>query len=142
MTIDRILKADGRARRPTRVPVSGTRDLITIKNKEPGFHYHIVKEKPGRIDKFLAAGYEIVTHEVSVGDVKIGTPGQEGSPVKMPLGRGEVGYLMRQPNEFYEEDQAAKQAEVKAREETMISKRSDGTYGSIEVSRPQSKIGD
>ena len=130
---ERTLKTGDRAKRPNRIPVSGQRDLITIKGKDPAFEYRIVKDKPGRIDKFLAAGYEVVNHEVEVGDAGASKANQEGSPVKINLGRGEQGYLMRQPREWYLEDQQAKEAELKAREAEMVDRARQDTYGKLEI---------
>jgi hypothetical protein len=132
---ERKLKTGDRAKRPNRVPISGQRDLITVDGKDPDFEYRIVKEKPGRIDKFLNAGYEVVTHEVEVGDKNASRDVSEGSPVKLNLGRGEVGYLMRVPREFYLEDQQAKEDELQAREADMLDKAKSGHYGRLDIKR-------
>ena len=124
-----------RAKRPERIPVSGNRDILTIKGKEPGFEYRIVKDKPGRVEKFLDAGYEIVTHAAKVGDPRVGTPEPEGSPVKISLGQGEQGYLMRIPKEWYDEDQKRKQDDIEEREKLMVRQHKEGHYGNIEITR-------
>lgn len=126
-------KVDRTTNRPKRIPVSGNRDLITVQGKDPDFNYRIVKEKPGRVDKFQAAGYEMVTHAVEIGstgerDTSLGTP------VRINLGRGDTGYLMRQPKEYFDEDQAAKEMELRSREESLIQNKQD-TYGKIEINR-------
>lgn len=135
MANERVLRpASDRAQRVNRVPVSGQRDILTVKHeKDPNFVERIVNDKPGRIDKFLAAGYEIVTTPTEIGDPRVGTPTPEGSPVKISVGRGQQAYLMRQPKEFYEEDQKAKESEIKAREESMKDAKSDGRYGKVEI---------
>ena len=124
-----------RAKRPNRIPVSGNRDLITVKGKDPAFEYRIVRDAPGRLDKFLDAGYEVVTHEAKVGDPRVGTPAAEGSPVKISMGGGEQGYLMRIPKEWYEEDQKAKQDEIDARETQMIRRHKQDHYGIAEITK-------
>jgi hypothetical protein len=130
------LRTGDRANRPTRIPIHESRDRLTVKSHiDPAFVYRVVKDKPGRIDTFLAAGYEIVTDAVQVGDKKAATPGQEGSPVKISLGRGEQGYLMRIPRDWYEEDQHAKELELQAREEQMVQTAKKETYGRLEINR-------
>ena len=70
-----------------------------------GFHYHVFndnwRKEPGRIQRALNAGYEIVEHDRS-GETA-GT-NDDGTEIKQ--------VLMRIPQEIYDEDQAAKQAEV------------------------------
>jgi len=134
MANERVLRpASERADRPRRTPISGKRNILTVRGKEPGFEYRIAKDSPGRIDELMEAGYEIVTHSAEVGDKRVGTPTSEGSPVKVSLGRGETGYLMRQKKEWYDEDQAAKEAEIKAREESMIDQATRENYGKFEI---------
>ena len=132
---EKVLRTGDRAKRPDRTPIHEARDRLTIKGKDPAFVYRIVKDKPDRIDMFLAAGYEVVTDDVQVGDKKVATPGKEGSPVKINLGRNEHGYLMRIPREWFEEDQKAKELELKAREEQMVQKAKQETYGKLEINR-------
>jgi hypothetical protein len=132
---DRTIRTGDRANRPTRVPVSGQRDIIAVSGKEPGFEYRIVKDKPGRIDKFLNAGYEIVTHEVQVGQGSSSRDVSEGSPVKVNLGLGDTGYLMRQREEFYQEDQAAKEQDIRDREQEMLDTSRRENYGKVEIRR-------
>lgn len=134
MTQERTLKSGAdRANRPERIPVSGQRDRLTVKSKDPAFSYRIVKDKPGRIDTFLEAGYEVVSHETQVGDKRVATPSQEGSPVKVHLGGGEQGYLMRQRKEWYEEDQKRKQDAIDDTESAMKRRSIMEGHGSIEV---------
>lgn len=139
MANERVLRSGAeRAKRPTnRIPVGKqNRDLLTIKqeDKDPDFEYRIVKDKPGRIDRFLRGGYEIVQQAgLQVGDDTANKVSAEGSPAQIDLGRGEKGYLMRIPKEWYEEDQQAKEQELKSREETMVDTRADGRYGKVEI---------
>lgn len=96
--------------RPTRTPINGSRSRLGVRGKEPGFHYRIVNDAPGRIQEFIEAGYEIVQDtSVSVGDKRIANPTQEGTPVKVHVGSGNNAYLMRIKDEWYKEDQDSKQ---------------------------------
>lgn len=122
-----------RAQRPNRIPISGRRDILSVRGKEPGFEYRVVKDAPGRVDMLMDAGYEIVSHDVEVGQKRVGVPAQEGSPVRMSLGGGHQGYLMRQKKEWYDEDQKAKQDAITAAEAGMKSRELREHYGTIEV---------
>jgi hypothetical protein len=95
-----------------RVPIS-TRNILTIKGQEPGYHYRIVNDEPGRIEDLSERGYEIVTDKsVTIGDKRVSNPTQEGSPKKVHVGGGKYAFVMRIKDEFYKEDQDAKQRQV------------------------------
>ena len=89
--------------RTERVPLGGQ----TYKLKaplRPGYRRYWFNDDIGRIESALAAGYKHVVEER-----KKGTP-----KWKRPAGTKETGgqryvYLMEIPEEFYQEDQAAKQ---------------------------------
>lgn len=141
---ERQLKKVDRTERPTRRSIKDQRDTLTISGKEPGFHYRVVKTtKPGRIDKFLEAGYEIVLDRN--GELTVGDSGQrdvsEGTPVKINLGRGEIGYLMRQRQEWYDEDQNQKETELREQEASMLNRaKQENFYGKLEVERVSEKF--
>lgn len=134
MATEKTLANLNRAKRVRRARVGGRPDVLTVKTQEPGFEYRVVADRRGRIEQLTERGYEIVTHETEVGDKRVGVPTQEGSPVKINLGRGEQGYLMRIPKEWYEEDQAAKQEEIAEIEEQMIPNE-PGHYGKVVIER-------
>jgi hypothetical protein len=72
--------------------------------QRPGYHRHWFNETPGRIQRAEEAGYNKVL-------------GDDGKPVCRVGGTREGGgglnvYLMEIPQEYYEEDQAAKQSRV------------------------------
>lgn len=122
-------------RRVRRTPV-GRRNVLTVTGKEPGYVYRIVNDTGDRVQTFLDAGYEVVSGKsVQVGDKRIGTPGSEGSIADVSVGGGQRAVVMRQRQDWYDEDQADKQAHVKALEETTREKALDGTYGKLEISR-------
>lgn len=131
--------AADRAKRPsrenqTRIPIGDQpRELTSVRGKDPAFEYRIVADKPGRIDKFELAGYEIVNHEVQVGETRAGTPSPEGSPVKISLGGGVQGYLMRQRKEWYDADQQKKMDALLKAEQAMVRRHKEGHYGTAEV---------
>jgi hypothetical protein len=63
-----------------------------------------------------------------MGDDDVMKPKKLGSKVTVPVGNGETGYLMKIPKEYYLEDQAAKEAEIKRLEQSMNVKKK-GQYG-------------
>lgn len=72
---------------------------------EPGYHHHWFNDNGrGRIDQAKEAGYEHVI-------------GRDGNPVKAPVGVAEGGsiliaFLMKIPQEWYEDDMAAQQRAI------------------------------
>ena len=121
--------------RKTRVRVSGNRDVLTVYGKEPGFIYRWVLDIGSRLEKFLKAGYETVTHPVEVGDARAAVPAQIGSGTYALSGNGTNKLvLMRIKEEYYKEDQDAKEAEIMAIEASM-GKDVEGSYGKVEIER-------
>jgi hypothetical protein len=119
----------GRVRRQ---PV-GTRNRLNVAGTEPGYEYRIVADRHGRLADFEAAGYEFVdADKVNVGDSRISQPKAQGAKATVHLGQGVQGYVMRQKKEWYDEDQAAKQASIKETQQSLrqVDKR-DGSYGSV-----------
>ena len=100
------LKHPDRLERSSRVPFGvPTRRFIISKEDAEKYHHHVFndnwRKEPGRIQRALAAGYELVEHERS-GD-NAGT-NDDGSEIKQ--------VFMRIPKELYDQDQAAKQKEI------------------------------
>lgn len=109
-----------RETRKERVPVGGTRDILTVKDKDPNYEYRFVNDLPGRLLRFQDAGWEVVTDDLKVGQEAVDAPsGKVGKAVTKNVGHGTVGVLMRIPKEWYDEDQAAKQDKVDALEASM-----------------------
>lgn len=105
--------------RIARTPVS-TRNVLTVRGKDPEFEYRIVNDTADRIQTFQEAGYEIVkASEVVIGDKRVNAPSTEGSLAHVAVGKGDKAFLMKQRKEFYAEDQATKIARTNQLEETM-----------------------
>ena len=105
-------------------------------DKDPNFVYRFVNDTGSRIDQMKQAGYEIVEDEgLIVGDSRVSDPSSQGSAKRVISKDGTVSYLMRQKKEYYEEDQAAKQAHNDEIEAAMKKQASEGMYGSIKMSR-------
>jgi hypothetical protein len=121
--------------RTRRTPINGTRDRLSVRGKEDGYVYRIVNDIDDRIQSMQETGYEIVTDTgVSVGDKRTANPTQEGSPIKVSVGNGVQAYVMRQKQEFYDEDQAAKAAQVNELESSMKREaEANGFYGKLNI---------
>lgn len=106
--------------RVKRTPL-GQRNRLTVKDKDPNYFYRIVNTTDGqgtdRVNEFLEAGYEVVDNKV--GDKRVDTSAGLGKNPEFSVGQGVKAVVMRIPREYYEEDQAAKLAHVKAQEDTM-----------------------
>lgn len=120
--------------RVKRTPV-GQRNRLTVKDKDPNYHYRIVNTTDGqgfdRLADFKAAGYEVVDN--SVGDKRVDTNSGVGKNPEFSVGNGVKAVVMRIPKEYYDEDQEAKMGHIKAQEETMHQD-AKADYGSIRQS--------
>lgn len=118
-----------------RSSINGTRNVLNISGKEPGFVYRVVNDVGDRIEQLKAIGYEIVEDSaVQVGDRRIANPTKEGSPVKVSVGGGIQGYVMRIKQEWYDEDKAKKDAHVDNIEKGLVRDAKEQTdYGKLQV---------
>lgn len=129
--------AKGRASaRVKRTPVT-ERQILTVKGKEPGYEYRIVNDVGDRVAMMQEHGYELVqAKDVQVGDRRINGTGPEGSIAMTSVGQGIKGVVMRQREDWYKEDQQAKQARVDELEATIKQKAtSEADYGKLEITR-------
>jgi hypothetical protein len=119
--------------RPRRTPL-GVRNKLSIKDKDPNYQYRIVNDTDDRIEGLKEQGYEVV-EGAKVGDKRVENSTGLGSSPAFSVGQGTKAVVMRIKREWYEEDQAAKIAQVKKLEDTMRqdAKRASD-YGSIEQS--------
>ncbi len=87
-----------------------------------------------RVEMFRKAGWKIVTENTAGGDTRAGADTQVGAPVSRSVGGGIRGVLMEIPEEFYNEDQAAKQAQIDKTMESIKRKpKEPGNYGDIKI---------
>lgn len=120
--------------RVRRTPV-GVRNVLTVRGKDPDYEYRIVNDTGDRIEMFKDAGYEIVkASDVVIGDRRVNKASAEGSLAQVAVGGGDKAVVMRIKREWYEEDQARKQANVDASEAATKSDALKGTYGKLEIS--------
>jgi len=134
MTKEAIAKAP--AGRVTRTPV-GSRNILTVKGKDPAYEYRIVNDVEDRITQFQDAGYEIVQSDtVDVGDKRAASGSSIGSVKQLSVGQGTKAFVMRIKKEWYEEDQRAKQRQIAETESAIKEPSLNGSdYGAVKVSR-------
>lgn len=130
-----------RADRPKRVPMSGQRMRMHIpeEDQDPAFHYAWINDQSGLIPRAKRAGYEhvLVSEIPSWGEIGVDSSNSDSSLISMNVGGTTIAYLMKQPIEFYEEDQDEMNALIDAREADMkksLNSGQNGTYGQVEFS--------
>ncbi len=135
-TSKRPENTDNRHNRKERVPFGTPRGKLDVKGKEPGFHYAWVNED--KVDARLEEGFELVTHPVSVGtrNVSAATLSNGSICVTLPVGAGVTGFLMRIPQELYDQDVKYQNKIVDQTEETMRAQlKQNGLSGTLEIAR-------
>ncbi len=103
-------------------------------DKDPNYVYRFVNDTGSRISNFQSAGYEFVQDtDLVVGDSRVFDPSDVGSSKRVTSNDGTVSFLMRIKKEYYEEDQAAKAAQVNETERAMKQEATQGTYGKLSI---------
>ena len=124
--------------RPKRTPLN-KRDILSLKGKEPGYHYRIVNDTGDRINDLIEQGYELVNaSDVRVGDKRVNSAAPEGSKAQVSVGGGQKAFVMRIKQEWFDEDQEAKQAEVRKLEQSMLQQalaQNDLRNGKLEITQ-------
>lgn len=129
-----------RPSRRTRPMIAGRRDVLTVKNKEPGYVYRVVNANDPadlqRIEDLKEIGYEIAPSP-EVGDKTVNSAGTLGTSSRISTGGGSFGVVMRIPQEFYDEDFKAKQAAIRKNEMAMMdhTTHKDTDFGGVEITR-------
>ncbi len=121
--------------RVSRTPVS-QRNVLTVRGKEPGYEYRVVNDTGDRVQMFEEAGYEVVeADKVIVGDKRVSKASPVGSKAEVSVGAGEKAVVMRIREDWYKEDQLAKQQRINELEASMIKNARNGFTGKIETTR-------
>lgn len=102
--------------------------------EDPDYVYRFVNDRDDRIHQFKQAGYEPVDRTaIHTRDIVGEVPSSLGSQALVSVGQGDKALLMRTRREYYEEDQAEKQAIVdrseRAMKEDMRRNADYGKYG-------------
>lgn len=123
--------------RVKRASINGTRNVLTVKGQEPGYHYRIVNDIGDRIEEFKDRGYELVVDsKIRIGDRRVNSPTAEGTPQQISVGGGNKAYLMRIKDEWYQEDKAAKANNVDETEKAIKEQaRQASDYGKLNIDR-------
>lgn len=136
-------KMDGRSRagrdvtrsdnagKPKRVRV-GAGNKLEFAGKDPAYTYRVVNDNPGRINMFLNAGWEHEQSATRTYDKGVAEAGGMDTRVVVDAGRGVKGYLMRIPNELYDEDQTEKIMAIKRTEDQLRNKNPNPVKGVYE----------
>lgn len=124
-------------RKPRRLSINGTRNVLTVSGKDPEFEYRVVNDDGDRVSQFEDMGYEVVKDSsIKVGDRRIANPTKEGSPVQISVGGGQKAYLMRIRKDWYEEAQEDKAKQVDEMEKGMLKDtKNSADYGNITIGK-------
>ena len=79
---------------------------MTVRDKEPGFHYYLAQNKDERIEYLIELGYEVVTGKA---DASKGVDKSQPDSRRIVAGRY---VLMRCPQELYDERVAMRDADA------------------------------
>ena len=123
-------------KRVVRKPLSAQGPLNISGEKDPNFHYRFVNDTGSRVYNYQQAGYEIVTDgDITVGDSRVSDASDLGSPRRVVGDQGTTSVLMRIPKEYYEEDQARKNALLDEQDQAMKQQATkDLDYGKLQIS--------
>lgn len=124
--------------RPQRTKLNG-KDRLTVHNKDSNYEYRIVNDVRDRVEIFKANGWEVVpAADIKIGDARVEQTSSVGSASRISVGLvGEQSghaVVMRIPKEWYKEDQAEKEQELRRLEKTMKEDaKKDADYGAIQL---------
>jgi len=124
----------GEERPRKRTPIGTTQRLVAPKRE--GYKRRWVNDVDDRIAMFKAAGYEPVAGHLETNSGQLGLDSQMGNTVHKSVGGGQKAVLMEIKEEWYQEDQQAKQKRIDQTEAALVSaKDKQGHYGDIQIGR-------
>lgn len=120
-------------KRDTRIAVGGYRDILTLENTDPDYHYYWEldsSETGPTIHRRLLAGYSFVQDDegVLVGQASVFKSEAVGSILRVPNGDGRYLYLLKIPMEWYEEDREAIEQRINETEDAIRGPQLEGGY--------------
>lgn len=109
-----------RSERAKRTPING-RNVLVATGTEPGYKYRFVNDTGDRVETFRERGWEIVDAAgVKLGDRRVELGSTLGSKAQVSVDKsGTKAFLMRIPQDWYEEDQAEKARSIAEQELSM-----------------------
>jgi len=122
VTVDQFKERVKLVRSKQRTPLSEQKRLMSF-DKEDGFTYRLVNDTFDRIPKFECAGWTIVDKDGSEinPDARIQDSTWKQRARSQPVGAGKIGYMMRIPTKWYDEDIARQQRLIDERESSFKS---------------------
>jgi hypothetical protein len=124
-----------RGSRPKRAPI-GTKNRLSVSNKEEGREYRFVNDRDGRVEMFQQNGWIIEKAENhNIGDRRAESASVMGSAARVSVGQGDTSVLMSIDKEWYLEDQAEKHQRVDASEQSIKDTALKSHKGAFEISR-------
>lgn len=130
-------------KRKERVPLGVPRRRLSFADKDPGYEYRVIHNRPGkpnRVKDAEEAGYEFVLKEddETMGDEDASRASDMDRRITHVVGADDsnrplIGYLMRIKKKWYDEDQAKKQGNVDAIERAIMEGK--GVMGSQDVEK-------
>jgi len=136
---ERKVKEAKKKRKYSRTPVSGGDRLMAPVDPDKRFRY--VRMDPGRVERFLDAGYTIERSRdgIDTGSMKVGDYTRPGAMITKSGGQGDTLVLMSLPKVLYDADQRKKAEKIDELEKSMKSDSqtpdSSGQYGKVQVER-------
>jgi len=145
-------RAEATSERPRRSSVAGRRGKLEVQGLDRDmFEYRWVKDAgneqqapdgtlhfvPGqRIVQFLDDGWVFVKRDEvgTIGETQVYSGSGMGDIIRQAAGMDEYLFLMKIKKDWYEEDQQAKEQEIREREQQQTAVNSeDGQYGSVSI---------
>lgn len=129
--------------RSKRVPLTGTRDILSVYGKDPyyGYYFFLDSSESGQ-DIFMAkrAGWDFVqSNEVEVGETSVFKSENVGTIIRVPSRDGRFLFLMKKPQHEIDEDKADEMYhKVDSYEQQILDPQSgahniDGAYGNVKI---------
>lgn len=131
-TVIKPVEKAPKQRRRDRNNINGNRQKLSLIGEEAGFHYAWINDD--NVGDALDNDYEFVTHAIKVGSKHIDVSEMQGAKISRNVGGGTVAYLMRIPEEWFEENQyedVIKPAAA-AEEAITVEINSNGLVGTVE----------
>lgn len=130
-----------RVDRGTRVPLGGFTGPLALnkESRDPDMHYSWAlddSEDGSKIERRLQAGYEFCSPDENLvaGNGSVYKSVQSGSIIRVPAGHGSYHYLMKIPQEWYEDDAAQAQKRVDATEASLHEQsKKDNFFGELKI---------
>ena len=97
--------------RNKRKPFGVKTSKLAISKQQEGFHYRWVNDEPGRIGQAIEGGYQFVDPNEVAREPREDNKTREYAGLKAD-GSPMFTYLMKIPQEYYEEDQAVSQGHL------------------------------